>query len=307
MPIRPIDAQRGLAEIGRIRMGDQKPTAGGGSRPNKLTRFRLTSQRRKALEAAAALYGGVVQPWTHNGLNEFELYIEVDALPCIICPGMPMQYFEEWDRGGCKHRCDGEYDEITQGPCQCSKDPKKRKCKPTTRFWVYLHQIPGLGRWRLETHGYYGAKELPAYAEALQELAARGHRVEVALRIDQRSSVSEGKTKHYPVPVVDCDLTLSEIMAQAGLLMGPGAQQTAIGPGLAAVPALPPASAVVGEWDDDEDDEADGGPVPVGGAAIEAPVIPVRSVEPDASGPCPECHAPAGKPHATRCKLRGDA
>ena len=58
-----IDLQRGIAEAGRIRIGQQVPAGNGKTRPAKLDAFRLTSPDRRRIEDAAVLFGGVVTPW----------------------------------------------------------------------------------------------------------------------------------------------------------------------------------------------------------------------------------------------------
>lgn len=55
LAVRPIDVQRRLVELGRIRLGQKAPGKGN---PQRLETFRLTSASRSLLEAAAAIYGG---------------------------------------------------------------------------------------------------------------------------------------------------------------------------------------------------------------------------------------------------------
>ena len=51
-----IDLQRRIAEIGRIRIGQQVPS-GKGTRPTKLSTFRITSPDCNRIQHAARLYG----------------------------------------------------------------------------------------------------------------------------------------------------------------------------------------------------------------------------------------------------------
>ena len=140
-----IDLQRRLVEVGRIRMGRKE-----GNRPVKLSTWRLTSRDQARLEAAAALYGGTVQPWAERE-GEHELIVATDELPILLLPGQTLsQWHELWSGGGCQRRCDGEREVLSDGSCLCDAEEGDRKCKPTTRLSVMLPDVPGLGCWRLD-------------------------------------------------------------------------------------------------------------------------------------------------------------
>jgi hypothetical protein len=211
MPI--IDIQKRLVEVGRIRMG--KKSAKGA--PQKLETFRVTSRDQARVTEIAAVYGGTVTPWEERA-GEFEVVTETAELPILLLPGQALsQWYETWSAGGCQRRCDGVTDVISDGPCVCDNEPGDRKCKPTTRLSVMLPEIPGLGVWRLESHGYYAAVELSATAGMLEQATARGQMFPARLRIDQRSQVKEGKTTRYAVPVIDIDVRLPEALGGAPL------------------------------------------------------------------------------------------
>ncbi len=207
-----IDLQRRLVEVGRIRMGATVPTATG-TRPVKLERWRLTSRDEARLRAAADLFGGSVEPWGDRP-GEHELMTEVDELPIMLMPGQAIsQHYEVWSGGGCKRRCDGATEMLSDGPCLC--DPDARECKPHTRLSVMLPDVPGLGCWRLDTSGYYAAVELSATVEFLEGATARGVLLPARLRIDQRSILRDGQTKRFAVPVVDVDIRMLDVASIA--------------------------------------------------------------------------------------------
>lgn len=213
MPI--IDIQRRMVEVGRIRMGHQVAAASG-RRPAKLEHWRLTSRDSSRLEAAGELYGGTVKPWAERD-GEFELFTTTAELPILLLPGQTLsQWYESWTAGGCTRRCDGERETISEEPCICDTEGKKeRTCKPTTRLSVMLPDVPGLGCWRLESHGYYAAVELSGTAAMLEAATARGQLLPARIRIDQRSKVEGGKTTKYAVPVIDIDITMRQALPGA--------------------------------------------------------------------------------------------
>ncbi len=216
-----IDIQKRLVEVGRIRMGNKRANGA----PQKLEVFRITSRDQARLAEIAGVYGGEVVPWAERD-GEFEVITTTAELPILLLPGQALsQWYEMWSAGGCQRRCDGVTDVISDGPCQCPPDAEERgklaakgkACKPTTRLSVMLPEIPGLGLWRLESHGYYAAIELSATAGMLEQATAGGQMFPARLRIDQRSQVKEGKTTRYAVPVIDIDVRLPEALAGASL------------------------------------------------------------------------------------------
>lgn len=231
MPI--IDIQRRLVEVGRIRMGtteerSKRDGTGTFRMPVRLSTWRLTSRDQQRLEHAAEKFGGTVVPWEQRD-GEFELITDTDALPIMVMPGQNLSsWYELWGQRSagkpieCFRRCDGVTETITDAPCVC--DPEVRECKPTTRLSVLLPDVPGLGCWRFDSHGYYAAVELAGTADLLDALTRNGQLVPARLRIDQRRQVKDGQTTTFPVPVIDIDVRLPEVLGVA-LAAAPSAGQ----------------------------------------------------------------------------------
>lgn len=228
-----LDLQQRLQEVGRIRMGTtqqfKRKDGSTGTRPAKLAHWRLTSRDQQRLEVVAQVYGGTVQPWAKRD-GEYEVFTEADSLRVLIIPGQALsQWWEMWSGGGCVRRCDGQHEVLTDGPCLCPAEYDDRAeaagdgkaCKPTTRLAVLLPDVPGIGHYRLETHSYYAAVELAAAAGLLEEATRRGALLPARLRIDLRHKLAGGKTTHYPVPVIDVDITADQlIQLGAGAVQG---------------------------------------------------------------------------------------
>lgn len=216
MPI--IDLQRRLAEIGRIRIGQQVPTNNGKSRPEKLDTFRLTSADKVRIDHAAGIYGGTPQQWQAPAGQQWEVVTQASALDVIVPPSDMAfsQHYELWSAGGCQRRCDGMTEAITQGPCLC--DPEQRACDIHTRLSVMLRDLPGLGVWRIDTSGYYAAVELQGAVQVIQVAAGQGRMLPARLRLEQRmvKRTVDGKsqTRRFAVPVLDVEVSPGELMAR---------------------------------------------------------------------------------------------
>jgi hypothetical protein len=206
-----LDIQRRFHEVGRIRAGAKSDRGA----PKKLETWRLTSANRAALEAAAAVYGGVVRPWDDAPTpGQYELFTEVSALDAVIPPtSEPYSlWYESWSGGGADHRCDGVRDLLNDAPCSC--DPENRRCKPTLRVSVMLTKIPGLGVWRYESHGWNAAVEVPTMLDLLALGAKNGAFVPATLRLEQRVSRKKGEgTRRFAVPVIDIQETAGDFTA----------------------------------------------------------------------------------------------
>ncbi|UIU47032.1 hypothetical protein [Microcystis phage MinS1] len=209
MPISPITLQRRFAELGRIRLGAKE---GGKGRPMKLAAFRFTSANRRYIDDLATLYGGQPRPWDNNGKPEFEVFTDATSIPVIAMKGGLSQWMETWSGGGCVHRCDGERG-ADGTPC----DPNDRAhadAKPTTRLSLMLPELDAIGAWRMESHGWNAAAEIPAVAELAQFV---GDLVPAHLNMIERRSVRDGKTSRFVVPVLDLQIgaaRLREIVAE---------------------------------------------------------------------------------------------
>lgn len=232
MPL--IDVQRRMRELGRIRTGEQVAVGTSGKRrPAKLETFRLTSASKTLIEAAAETYGGKVRDWVSPAGKAFEVVTTADQLPIILPPGQALsQFYELWTGGGCQRRCDGRTNFITDEPCECPADPAERRelaadgraCKPTTRLNVILPDLPDLGVWRLESHGYYAAVELAGTASFLEMVTASGRMLPAMLRLEQREKKVPGKpVNRFSVPVIELPtvriadlLTEGQVVGQLG-------------------------------------------------------------------------------------------
>jgi Recombination directionality factor-like len=218
-----LNVQISLREVGRIRCGDQVKS-GRGKAPRKLDRFRFTSDDAELLGLIADRYGGDVEPWADapNG-EQLQVYVTAERIPVMVVPGLrPItQWWEAWSGGGCLRRCDGQRDVISGAPCPCDAEDE-RLCKPTTRLHVVLPEIPGLGTWRLETHGYYAAVELGGTMALVTKLvAATGEVVHGTLRLQQRSQKVQGQpTRRFAVPSLDVSLTIPELVERMSLQEG---------------------------------------------------------------------------------------
>lgn len=226
-----LDIQRQLVELGRIRTGDQvefQDQAGKKKlRPRKLETFRLTSQSRDLVAAAAELYGGVPRAWG----DQWEVTVTAESLPVMLPPGQAVsQWYEMWSGGGCQRRCDGVRQVLIDEPCACPADKAERAqmasrgaaCKPTTRVNLILPELPGLGVWRLESHGYYAAVELAGAAEYLSMATSVGHRIPARLRLVKRQVKRpaigrDGKatvqTRNFAVPTIDLEVRIVDLLA----------------------------------------------------------------------------------------------
>lgn len=216
-----LTVQQRYRELGRIRMGE-KGTRGA---PRALGTWRLTTSNHQLLTAAAALWGGEVTAWA-GAPNEgtWQLTTGTDTLPIMVPPFRDpvSQWMEQWTAGGCTHRCDTNVNVVTDEPCSCDQD--NPVCKPTTRLNVMLPDLPDVGVWRLETHGWNAATELPGTIQLIQAAAQGGAYLSGALRIEARSAKRDGKTSRFVVPVIDLDVSVRELASgasQAGELVAP--------------------------------------------------------------------------------------
>ena len=213
-PISPIVLQRRHAELGRIRLGEKIPVGTAGkSRPAKLETFRFTSPSAGYINDLAELYGGEPREWDNNGKPEWEVYSEAKSIPVIAVRGGMSQWLEHWSGGGCQRRCDGEREILSDSPCLCATEDRERVCKPTTRLSVMLPELEAIGVWRLESHGWNAAAEIPAVAELALFV---GDLVPANLHLVERRSVKDGKTSRFVVPVLDLQIgtaRLKEIVA----------------------------------------------------------------------------------------------
>jgi Recombination directionality factor-like len=220
-----LDLQQQMVELGRIRIGTKAPTKSGGSRPAKLDSFRFTSQDKAMVDAVAATYGGEALPWMNGGVQQFEVYTPAREVP-ILLPKKPVsQWYEMWSAGGCLRRCDGTTNVLTDDSCECPQDNLQRAllaqrgeaCKATTRLNVVMSDLPGLGVWRLESHGYWAAVQLPPVADILSRAGEAGAYLPARLVLAQKTKkqIKGGKSETFTwvVPTILLDATPRQLMS----------------------------------------------------------------------------------------------
>lgn len=206
---RILTMQRQARELGRLRSGWND-----GKRPIKSDTWIVTSHAPHYLEAAAGLWGGKVEKWQPlgSGSQQWRVITEAKSIDAILPPGDPLsQANEMWSKGGCARRCDGITEQLSDRPCLCLAQfgeawferKKGTVCAPTTRLNVMLPDLPDLGVWRMETHGYYAANEIAGQIDMLLSATGGKALVPVALRIEPRQRVANGETKKFPVIVVE--------------------------------------------------------------------------------------------------------
>lgn len=209
MGSRLLNIQRRAAEHGRLRTGYTQ-----GNRPVRSATWVVTSHSEEHVRTAADLWGGEVEQWTplNSNITQWRVITKASSIEALITPGDPLnQYNEMWSAGGCQRRCDGETELLSRQSCLCARQfgedwhtqPKGRVCSATSRFNVMLPDLSGMGMWRAETHSFYAASEWGGMVDmVLAGTDGKGF-VPVTLRIEPRQVVREGKTKKFPVVVVE--------------------------------------------------------------------------------------------------------
>lgn len=235
MPI--LDIQRQERQLGRIRLG--KKSGGDKGHPQKLDKFRFTSPDKGLIDAISVLYGGETRPWVNDGATEYEVFSLVDRVPIVVPPQKRAlsQWYEMWSGGGCQRRCDGVTNILKDEPCACPSDPlgravlaqSGRACKPTTRLNVMLRDVPGVGVWRIDSHGFYSAAQLPNITEFLAQATEAGIYVPAELVLVRQSVKRPGEgRREWFVPMIDVKVTPRQLMSGDIEGLGAGAR-SAIG------------------------------------------------------------------------------
>lgn len=230
---RIINRQRQLAEQGRIRLGYTTEASNGKTRPVRSETFILSSHSRSHVENAAAIWGGTVEDWQPmgNGAQQYRVITQTNVLPAILPPGDPLtQAYEQWSKGGCQRRCDGATEQFSGSPCLCLAEHGEQwfelgprdVCVSKSRLRVLLPDMEGLGSWRMETGSFYATDEIAGMVDTIRGAVGDSVLVPVTLRIEPRTRISEGKTKHFVVPVLELR------GVTAGALLSGEAQRTGV-------------------------------------------------------------------------------
>ena len=214
-------AQKQARELGRLRTGYSIPNQDPKKRPRpvKSKTWVISSHAEHYVTAAADAWGGKVERWQPqgNGAPQFRVITEAEQIEAILPPGDPLsQANEMWNKGGCVRRCDGETEQISRHPCLCLAEygpewhllrqelsTKDKVCAATSRLNVVLPDMPDVGVWRVETHSWYAANELAGTVDMVLSGTGGKGLVPVTLRIEPRTRVAGGQTKHFPVVVVE--------------------------------------------------------------------------------------------------------
>ncbi|WP_411140285.1 hypothetical protein [Streptomyces sp. x-80] len=209
MGSRILTLQRQARELGRLRTGFTD-----GKRPVRSRTWIISSHAEHYVQAAADAWGGTVEQWQPlgNGAPQYRVITEAESIDALMPPGDPLsQYNELWSGGGCQRRCDGQRERLSGQPCICLRQfgedwhhqPKGRVCSATSRLTVILPDMPDVGVWRAETHSFYAANEWGGTVDMVLSGTGGNGLVPVALRIEPRQRVADGKTKRFPVVVVE--------------------------------------------------------------------------------------------------------
>ncbi|MFF4924250.1 hypothetical protein ACFY4B_27010 [Kitasatospora sp. NPDC001261] len=213
---RIITLQRQAVELGRLRTGWSVPHRDPKKRPVpvKSKTWVLTSHNKTYIDAAAELWGGEAHRWQPQGSGDpqWRVITQASSIPAMLPNGEPLrQYNELWSGGGCARRCDGQTEMLSKKPCLCLDEygedwylmSPKEVCRATSRLSVMMPDLPGIGLWRAETHSFYAANEWPGVLDLV--VAGTGGRgfVPVQMRIEPRTRVARGQTKHFPVVVCE--------------------------------------------------------------------------------------------------------
>lgn len=256
-----------LTQVGAIRLGEQVPTGKMKNgqpvmRPAKLSTFRITSPSRRVIDLVAAEFGGDVKEWRNTTGPEFEVHTGLKEIAVFVPPQTIDPSYEHWGNGYRDRLCDAETEQLSGKPCLCiarfgcdffRTAPAGQACKATTRLSLMLADVPGLGVWKLESHGWNAASELPMLADAIasatRPIPARLE-IQARQKKDYDPNAAEGdqiKSKSFMVPVLHFDFVTpgqaysNQLEAAAQKALGAGAQQ-ALPSAPAATPALPAAA-----------------------------------------------------------------
>jgi len=220
--------------------------------PNKLDTFRVTSPHREIADAVAERFGGQVLSWRGPKGPEWEVITTCTELPVFVPKQIIDPNYEFWGNKIKVRFCDGAVERIRGVPCLCQRwdnhkhrynrgrcqfcgldqrwkgDPHThefdqgecvicgcgRLCKPTTRVNVLIQGIPGLGDFKIESHGFNAAVELPTLSEMISTAPMPLPAV-LGMRFEERSHMTkqgEIATRKFYVPELRFPWATPELM-----------------------------------------------------------------------------------------------
>lgn len=242
-----------LPEVGRLRLGEKVESANGKIRPDKAETLIFTSNDVAVLEAAAAQYGGTVEPWS-DGTQTHRVVSSVKTIP-VLLPDEPIDTsYERWGSGGVARRCDGqrcvypvidpEGGHMDEDDCLCIAEGKQpgEDCKPTVRIRLVIPTLPGVGIWMCTSHSINAAMELPPLMGLIGRAAQRGALIPAEFGIEVRTMKKpwEKFERVFPVPVlrvVDSMLAIQGGATSAPAVAAPRAAELPAEPAALAAPA----------------------------------------------------------------------
>ena len=220
--------QSRYTQVGKVRMGLAPGSTDNNTKyPAKLDTFRFTSPGRHLIEAIAERYGGSPRPWRHPSRgNQFEVITRTVDIPVYVPRQNPDPWFELWGaKTTLQRRCDGVTERLRNRACLCDPEgvlPRDapRPCKVTIRLSVMLADIPGIGVWGVESHGWNAVDEWTTYGPLVNALPP-GQFWPGRMILEQRSSnavtMRDGEevreAREYYVPLIMFDRVTVQALA----------------------------------------------------------------------------------------------
>jgi Recombination directionality factor-like len=220
--------------------------------PNKLDTFRITSPHREIADAVAERFGGQVLSWQGPKGPEWEVITTCTKLPVFVPKQIIDPNYEFWGNKIKVRFCDGTTERIRGVPCLCQRwdnhehrynqgrcqfcglDQKwqgephvhefdqgecvicgcRRLCKPTIRVNVLIQGIPGIGVFKVESHGINAAIELPTLAEMISSTPIPLPAI-LGMRFEERSRMTKAgeiEIRKFYVPELRFPWATPELM-----------------------------------------------------------------------------------------------
>lgn len=249
--------------------------------PNKLDTFRVTSPHRDVAVAVADKFGGELLPWRGPKGPEWEVITTRSELEVLVPNQIIDTNYEFWGNKIKVRLCDGQLEKLRGEPCLCKRwdnhdhkysrgrclicklDQKwsgephvhefdmgecvvcgcSRACKPTTRVSVMIQGIPGIGVFKVESHGINAAMELPTLADIVRTApmplpGLLGMRFEEQSRLKKDGEI---EVRKFYVPELRFPWAIPETLFATGQQLERAARDSiTITPTLAALEAAKP-------------------------------------------------------------------